>query len=421
MGFAAYPPEINSALMYSGPGSGPLMAAAAAWDGLAAELQSTAASYSSVISELTSQQWLGPASASMAAAAAPYVAWMTTTAAQAEQAAAQAKAAAGAYGAAFAMTVPPAVVAANRSQLMALVATNILGQNTPAIAATEAQYGEMWAQDVAAMEGYAGSSSAASQFSPFTPPPKTSNPAGLVSQAAAAAQAAAPAQGLKGFLANFGVFDVPLFATATGTLGNFGVQGANLARQYNRDAIADEKEGRTPQVVGSGGGLGGAAGPKVTLASGPGAGRGGAAVSASAGRAASIGTLSVPQSWAMPPEIRQLAKVLPITSAAAAPAVVEDGAENPYTGMALASLVGSGMGGLAVHSGSGAKTAVAATPAAGNFSARKAAKPAARITPTPAASPVTIPTDNIAANLAATLAAMPGATVVVIPAPSASE
>lgn len=420
MGFAAYPPEINSALMYSGPGSGPLMAAAAAWDGLAAELQSTAASYSSVISELTSQQWQGPASASMAAAAAPYVAWMTTTAAQAEQSAAQARAAAGAYEAAFAMTVPPAVVAANRSQLMALIATNILGQNTPAIAATEAQYGEMWAQDVAAMEGYAGASTAASQFSPFTPPPKTTNPAGVVNQAAVAAQAAAPAAGLKGFLANLGVFDVPLFATATGTLGNFGVQGANLARQYNRDAIADEKEGRTPQVVSSGGGVGGATAPKVTLASGPAPARGGAAVSASAGRAASIGALSVPQSWAMSPEIRQLAKVLPMTSVAAAPPAAQDGAENPYTGMALASLVGSGMGGLAVHGGSAAKTAVP-MPAAANFAAPKAAKPAARITPTPAASPVTIPTDNIAANLAATLAAMPGATVVVIPAPSASE
>ena len=47
------------------------------------------------------------------------------------------------------MTVPPAVVAANRAQLATLVATNVFGQNTPAIAATEAQYAEMWAQDAA--------------------------------------------------------------------------------------------------------------------------------------------------------------------------------------------------------------------------------------------------------------------------------
>ena len=77
MDFGALPPEINSTRMYSGPGSGPLMAAATAWDELATELDSTAASYSSVISELTSEEWLGPSSASMAAAVAPYAAWMS--------------------------------------------------------------------------------------------------------------------------------------------------------------------------------------------------------------------------------------------------------------------------------------------------------------------------------------------------------
>ena len=58
------------------------------------------------------------------------------------------------------MTVPPPVIAANRTQLASLIATNVLGQNTPAIAANEAQYGEMWAQDAAAMYGYAANSAA---------------------------------------------------------------------------------------------------------------------------------------------------------------------------------------------------------------------------------------------------------------------
>ena len=52
--------------------------------------------------------------------------------------------------------MPPPVIEANRTLLMTLIATNILGQNTPAIAATEAHYMEMWAQDAAAMYGYAG-------------------------------------------------------------------------------------------------------------------------------------------------------------------------------------------------------------------------------------------------------------------------
>ncbi|MGD1242081.1 PPE family protein [Mycobacterium seoulense] len=188
--FAQLPPEINSALMYSGPGSGPLLAAAAAWDRLAAELHSAAASYGSVITGLTDGPWQGPAASSMLAAAAPQVAWLRGTAGRAEQAGAQAVAAAGGYEAAFAETVPPAVVAANRALLAQLMATNVLGQNTAAIAATESQYGEMWAQDAAAMYGYAGTSAAASTLPPFEPAAPATNPAGVAGQAAAVAQAA---------------------------------------------------------------------------------------------------------------------------------------------------------------------------------------------------------------------------------------
>ena len=189
MDYGALPPEINSARMYFGPGSAPMLAAAAAWDGLAAELGSTASSYQSVIERLAGEGWLGPASASMAAAVTPYMTWVSLTGAQAEHAAAQASAAAAAYEAAYAATVPPAAVAANRAQLAALVATNFLGQNTAAIAATEAHYGEMWAQDAAAMYAYAASSAAASVLKPFRQPPQTTNPAGQAGQAAAVAQA----------------------------------------------------------------------------------------------------------------------------------------------------------------------------------------------------------------------------------------
>jgi PPE-repeat protein len=193
--FAMLPPEINSGRMYSGAGSGPMLAAASAWNGLAAELRATALSYGSVLSELTSDEWHGPASAAMAAAATPYVAWMSSTAAQAEQTAAQAEAAAAAYEAAFAATVPPPVIAANRAQLMGLIATNILGQNTAAIAATEARYMEMWAQDAGAMYGYAGSSAVATQLTPFTEPQQTTTRSGLTVQSTAVSQAAATPAG----------------------------------------------------------------------------------------------------------------------------------------------------------------------------------------------------------------------------------
>jgi PPE-repeat protein len=190
MDYGILPPEINSARIYAGPGSAPMLAAASAWDGLAAELGSAASSYTAVISELTEGSWQGPASTSMAASATPYVTWMSTAAAQAEQTASQARAAAAAFEAAFALTVPPAVVAANRAQLAGLVATNVVGQNTPAITATEAMYAEMWAQDATAMYGYAGSSAAAATVTPFSSAPETTNQAGAASQAGAVSQAA---------------------------------------------------------------------------------------------------------------------------------------------------------------------------------------------------------------------------------------
>lgn len=211
--FAALPPEVISGWMYTGPGSGPMMAAAGAWNGLGSELGTTAIAYQSVVTALTTEEWLGPSSMTMATAIAPYVTWMFRTAEAAEQAAAQAMASAAAYESAHAMTVPPPVIAANRAQLAALVATNILGQNTAAIAATEAHYAEMWAQDAAAMYGYLTSSAAAAQLTPLSAP---SGPSGQT-------VAAGPAAAGSGELASL-VSGMPqaLQQLATTILGNAG-------------------------------------------------------------------------------------------------------------------------------------------------------------------------------------------------------
>jgi PPE-repeat protein len=57
--FGAFPPEVTSAKMYAGPGSTSLLSAAAAWNGLASELRSQAANYTSVVSNLTGEGWRG--------------------------------------------------------------------------------------------------------------------------------------------------------------------------------------------------------------------------------------------------------------------------------------------------------------------------------------------------------------------------
>ncbi|OBG29024.1 hypothetical protein A5672_03520 [Mycobacterium alsense] len=168
MSFLTSSPEINSAQLYSGAGPGPLLAAAAAWDGLAAELGSAASSFASVTSELAGQVWQGPASVAMAAAAAPYAQWLGLAATQASGAATQVKAVVSAYETARAAVVHPLAVAANRTEMVSLVVSNLFGFNAPAIAEKEAEYERMWATDVAAMVGYHGlGDAAAAQLTPW--------------------------------------------------------------------------------------------------------------------------------------------------------------------------------------------------------------------------------------------------------------
>jgi PPE-repeat protein len=191
------PPEVNSALMYTGPGPGPFLSASATWNVLAEELYGTATAFNTVITDLT-VAWLGPASIAMASAAAPFIAWITATAGLVEAMGMQVAAATAAYEAAFAMTVPPPVIAANRALYYFLIATNFFGQNTPAIMFTEAQYMEMWAQDATAMYGYLAGAIAATTFTPFTTPPEATTAAALTAATEAAAQAAQTPAGTVG-------------------------------------------------------------------------------------------------------------------------------------------------------------------------------------------------------------------------------
>ena len=143
-----------------------MLAAATSWDGLAAELGSAAQSFTSITSGLTQQAWQGPASAAMLQTATQYAGFLSEATAQAQTAAAQAQAVVSAFESAQAAIVHPLAVAANRNSFVQLVMSNLFGQNAPAIAAMEADYEQMWAQDVAAMVGYHGGASAAAAALP---------------------------------------------------------------------------------------------------------------------------------------------------------------------------------------------------------------------------------------------------------------
>ena len=386
--FGALPPEFNSARMYSGPGSSSLQAAASAWNGLAAELQSAAQGYDTVITQLSSDEWTGTASAAMASAAQPYVTWMQQTAAEAEQAATQARAAAAAYEQAFAATVAPPLIAANRAETAQAVQANVFGQYTPLIAQLEAQYGQMWAQDAAAMYSYAGQSASAAQVTPFATPAATTNPGGTATQSAAVSQATAtsaasssqsilqqltssmpsslqslaspaatsaatttetPFQALWSFLFGTTALATNLSALVTSYspyaalfynteglpyfsvgMGNFGVQIAKSAGMLGGALPAAVP----PPALGGLGGLG--------AALGGGAGAGAHSVAAISGGAGSVGKLAVPASWigggAAPPVTPHTQLV---SSVSAAPEAAGAGNGNLVGGMPLA---GTGRG-----------------------------------------------------------------------------
>ena len=282
MDFGALPPEINSARMYGGPGSGPLLAAATAWDQLARELNTSAASYRSVVAGLATDGWRGPSSVMMAGAASRYVNWLHGTAGQAEQTALQVRTAAAAYQAAWAATVPPPLIAANRLKLTTLIATNFFGQNSPAIAATEADYERMWAQDAVAMHGYAASASGATTLTPFSAPPTVTAPA-------PPAPPQPPMLDPSTLLSI--LLDVPSLtsaaaSTSSSTFSGLAIQTTNHALAVN--AMRDDYQGIGPFIVGEVRPLV-APGP-VTVAA--------PAVSALTGRASLVGRLSVPQGWA---------------------------------------------------------------------------------------------------------------------------
>ncbi|KZS68410.1 PPE family protein [Mycobacterium pseudokansasii] len=339
MVYGALPPEINSGRMYAGPGAGSMLAAAGAWDGLAVELTSAAIAVESVVIGLISGPWLGATVTMMAAATTPYVSWLKATAAQAEQAAGQAKEAAAAYECAHAMTVHPALVAANRAQLAVLVATNLLGQNSPAIAATESQYGEMWAQDAAAMYGYVAASSAATSLTLFTPPPPTANPAGLVSQAAAVGQAGGNSAATNVATALSELMSV-LPAGGTSTLPEWMQDLQTVMSIFGTPFfVCTSSAGLMMSAMSAFKGLfpaAAAVGSQIAAAESAGAGALGSAgmagltgaVSAGLGEAATVGGLSVPAAWAAS------APTLSHAAVAALPGALSNGASSLGSGAA---------------------------------------------------------------------------------------
>lgn len=384
MDFGARPPEVNSAMMYAGPGSGSMLIAAAAWEVTAEELYSAASSCNAIISALTGEAWQSQAALAMATATAPYLAWQSATAALAQLTAVQTRAAAAAFETAFAATVPPPVIAANRALVMLLTATNVLGVNTPAIAVAEADYLEMWAQDAAAMYGYAAESATASSLTTFTPPAEIVDPAGLADQAGAVSQAANVAAATRASAMSPDLAAVVPRAlqqlaqpVQSGALGNSGLSltdgldklsmlaepASSCASTMSSSMSATSSLSSVVKTLSSVEtaaapleGEAAAAGPALpgelgvgALPAGLFAGLGApeSAVSAEVGRAVALGPLSVPQSWtASAAASGPIAAPLSGSGLAAGSGAQTSGTGNMLGGLPFAGMAPRGEGGL---------------------------------------------------------------------------
>lgn len=148
------PPEFLSTSLYTGPGAGPLIAAAAVWHALSALYAAAALELMAMLAAMQAGMWQGPSLESFVAAYAVFIAWLMQASAASAVAAAQQETVATAYTTAVAAMPTPLELTANRVLFGDLVVTNFFGVNIVPLSVTEAKYIEMWIRAATVMAFY---------------------------------------------------------------------------------------------------------------------------------------------------------------------------------------------------------------------------------------------------------------------------
>ncbi|WP_122502154.1 PPE family protein [Mycobacterium pseudokansasii] len=186
----AWPPEVHSAMLSSGPGAGTLLSAAGAWSSLSAEYAWAADELTTLLGAVHAGSWHGASADQYVAAHLPYLAWLLRISADSAAAATQHEVAAAAYTTALAAMPTVAELSANHAVHTLLVATNFFGINTIPIALNEADYARMWIQAATTMAAYQAVSTTALASTPQTAPAPT-----IVKTNAAAEESDVPFEG----------------------------------------------------------------------------------------------------------------------------------------------------------------------------------------------------------------------------------
>ncbi|OUZ04945.1 putative PPE family protein PPE47/PPE48 [Mycobacterium avium subsp. paratuberculosis] len=180
--WAAFPPEVHSAALSSGPGPGSLLAAEQAWQALSAEYASAAAELGDLLAAVQAGTWQGPSAEAFVAAHVPYLAWLLQNSTNSTAAAREAETVAAAYTAALSAMPTLEQLATNHAVFAQLVATNFFGVNTIPIAQNEIEYLQMWLQAATTMAIYEAVSETAMTWKPPTAPPPQIQKTGVANQ-----------------------------------------------------------------------------------------------------------------------------------------------------------------------------------------------------------------------------------------------
>lgn len=147
------PAEYISNIIYEGPGADSLFFASGQLRELAYSVETTAESLEDELDELD-ENWKGSSSDLMADAVERYLDWLTKHSRQILETAYVIDFLAYVYEETRHKVVPPATIANNREEVHRLIASNVAGVNTPAIAGLDAQYQQYRAQNIAVMNDY---------------------------------------------------------------------------------------------------------------------------------------------------------------------------------------------------------------------------------------------------------------------------
>jgi PPE-repeat protein len=245
MFYGALPPEVNTARLMAGAGIEPMYQAAAGWEALAISLETQAEELAASLVALQGT-WQGSGSERAVQSTTPMVAWLRSTALQAQKRAMQAIAQATAYTTAMVTTPPLPEIEMNHVTHATLEATNFLGVNAVPIGVNESDYFiRMWNQAAGAMEGYQAETTLNTVFEPIPPMTPIVMPGvGESTMATAVAQNAAL---LPGSLMREAAF---AHTTADGQLQSVALKSGNLASDGNMAAQRAEGQAQNAQNTG---------------------------------------------------------------------------------------------------------------------------------------------------------------------------